>query len=123
MRDGQRRLSGCAPELAPELAEAAAYGRHRPKDAPVLSAPVWTPHRFGIFNESNAEVRQWLADSPPRAISIELHDRFDPAKYHREVVDAVLTRCGFRKNPHEGEDGTVVLYVRASKPGPDCVAR
>lgn len=90
--------------------------------APALSAHPAGRRRFGIFNESNAEVRQWLADSPPRAISIELHDRFDPATYSRKVVDAVLTRCGFRKNPHEGEEGTVVLYVRASEPGPDCVS-
>ena len=70
---------------------------------------------WALFNQSDVEMRTWLARTSVNQLAIEFHDRFlgrgtrrGAARHH---VVQLLQRCGFVKR-HTSNNGQEVLFVR-----------
>lgn len=68
-----------------------------------------------LFNQTDTQMRDWLAKGPTKQLAIEFHDRFLPkASQHtaRQAVVQMLKRCGFHHR-HTSPSGEENLFVRA----------
>lgn len=69
---------------------------------------------WSLFQESDTEMRNWLATSAVSQIAIEFHDRMlvdTRRRVARRAVVRVLARCGFAKR-HQSKSLEEVLFVR-----------
>lgn len=76
---------------------------------------------WGLFAETDAEMRRWLARGPVRQIAIEFHDRYLPGRAEKRAarhrVVQLLKRCGFHKRHQTPKSGEEVLFVRTRAVG------